>query len=65
MFNQIKPERGMSMAKKKEVFITVQGGVAVVEGLPKGVKVRIRDYDVQEETGFKDKHGDYVDMVWD
>ena len=43
----------------EDVIITVNDGVAGVRQLPAGVRVIIRDYDVQEETGLQDEDGDY------
>ena len=39
------------LAKEKEVIITVCGGVVDVRPLPKGVKVKIVDYDVEWTDG--------------
>jgi len=39
------------------VVIEVRCGVACVTCKPQGVRLLIRDYDVQEETGKQDSHG--------
>ena len=41
----------------EDVIITVNDGVAGVDQLPEGVRVIIRDFDVQEETDHKDDDG--------
>ena len=54
---------------RRVVEVIVQGGmVANVKGLPKGMELRIMDYDIEgvdEEALKKDKDGDeYNEVVW-
>lgn len=53
----------------KTVVVTVSGGVADVVEIPKGVKVIIRDYDVEGGTAHPtktDKNGDkYVEGIYE
>jgi len=52
----------------KTVEITMEGGVIQDIALPKGVKVVVRDYDVDggEENLKQDDNGDnYIESVWE
>lgn len=53
----------------KTVRITVEGGVIQYVDCPRGVRVVVRDYDVdgaEEENLQQDENGDdYVEGVWD
>lgn len=44
-----------------DVIIKVEDGVAEVVEVPEGVRVIIRDYDVQEETGHQDEEGNFYE----
>jgi hypothetical protein len=38
-----------------EIVITVQGGlITSIEGIPPGVKVTVRDYDIQDAEDYKE-----------
>jgi hypothetical protein len=38
-----------------EIIITVQGGlITSIEGIPLGVKVTVRDYDIQDAEDYKE-----------
>jgi len=53
---------------KKVVRITVEGGVIQDIEVPKGVRVILRDYDVdgEEKKLQKDENGDpYIETVWE
>ncbi len=51
----------------KVVRITVEGGVIQYVECPRGVRVVVRDYDVDGEDNIHfDEHGDaYVDGIWE
>lgn len=53
---------------KKEVVVTVTGGVASAEEIPPGIIVKIRDYDVEgcdEDKLVQDKEGNrYIEQIY-
>lgn len=63
-----KPENSPICASaRKEVVVTVTGGVAYVEEIPPGIIVKIRDYDIEgcdEDKLMQDKEGNrYIEAV--
>ena len=58
------------MADKQIITVGVEGGVVQwIQGIPRGIRVVVHDYDVDgadKEELSKDENGDeYLESVWD
>ena len=50
---------------KKKIIIEIKTGmITAIKNIPDNIIISVKDYDVQEDTGTKDKNGMYIESTF-